>query len=512
MFNSFRNLRSNNYRLFFEFCNNKRYFNTSDFKPTVYALSTPYGIKSAISVVRISGSESINIYKKLTGSSKIPKSRQAVLRSLYTYPEHILLDKALVFYFNAPYSYTGEDMLELHLHGSKSIVNTLFKSLNNLSMDKDNSMAVRMAQPGEFSKRAFLNGKMDLTELEGIRDIIDSETELERRSALKSFVGENKRVFEIWRGKILNAMMKMTAIIDFSEDADLQDVENIMNSAKKDIDALSAEINLFLEKINKTRFLKNGIRIALLGEPNVGKSSLINRMSSDDELAIVSEIAGTTRDSIDSVLDLYGFKVIITDTAGIRSHTLDEIEMMGILKSKKKFLASDIALLMVDPTTDLALDQSIIDMINIGLRENPEKIIFLVVNKCDLITNKDQLNSFIEDINSKFNGKMKVIRISCNDKDLGIQPLMTELKNTFSTLTSENGSEPILVSTRVHEILTQEVMYGLNDFYSAYQDKDVLIASESLNIAASGLGNITGDSINADEVLGAVFSNFCIGK
>lgn len=130
-------------------------------------------------------------------------------------------------------------------------------------------------------------------------------------------------------------MMKLTAIIDFSEDADLEDIDNIMNSAKRDIDGLSVEINSFLEKINKTRFLKNGIRIALLGEPNVGKSSLINKMSSDDELAIVSEIAGTTRDSIDSVLDLYGFKVIITDTAGIRSHTLDEIEMMGILKSKR---------------------------------------------------------------------------------------------------------------------------------------------------------------------------------
>lgn len=167
---------------------------------------------------------------------------------------------------------------------------------------------------------------------------------------------------------------------------------------------------------------------------------------------------------------------------------------------------------MVDPTTSLALDQSIIDMINIGLKENPEKIIFLVVNKCDLITNKDVLNSFIENIDSKFNGKMKIIQISCNDQKLGIQPLMAELKNTFTTLTSENGSEPVLVSTRVHEILTQEVMYGLNDFYSAYQNKDVLIASESLNIAASGLGNITGDSINADEVLGAVFSNFCIGK
>lgn len=193
MINSFINLRTNHhYKAFFNFCNNKRYFNTSDFKPTVYALSTPYGIKSAISVVRISGSESINIFKKLTGLSKIPKSRQAVLRSLYTYPDHILLDKALVFYFNGPYSYTGEDMLELHLHGSKSIVNTLFKSLNNLSIDKENNMDIRMAQPGEFSKRAFLNGKMDLTELEGIRDIIDSETELERRSALKSFVGENK--------------------------------------------------------------------------------------------------------------------------------------------------------------------------------------------------------------------------------------------------------------------------------------------------------------------------------
>lgn len=163
------------------FWGERRHFNTADFKPTVYALSTPYGIKSAISVVRISGSDSLNILKKLGSFSKVPESRTAVLRSIYTYPEKILLDKALVFYFKGPKSYTGEDMLELHLHGSKSIVNTLFKTLNNLSMDSKNNMRIRMAEPGEFSKRAFLNGKMDLTELEGIRDIIDSETELEKK-------------------------------------------------------------------------------------------------------------------------------------------------------------------------------------------------------------------------------------------------------------------------------------------------------------------------------------------
>lgn len=494
------------------FWGDRRHFNTADFKPTVYALSTPYGIKSAISVVRISGSDSLNILKKLGSFSKVPESRTAVLRSIYTYPEKILLDKALVFYFKGPKSYTGEDMLELHLHGSKSIVNTLFKTLNNLSMDSKNNMRIRMAEPGEFSKRAFLNGKMDLTELEGIRDIIDSETELERRSALKSFVGENKKNFELWRAQILNAMMKMTAIIDFSEDANLEDVNKILDSAKRDIDTLYAELNLFIEKINKTRFLKNGIRIALLGEPNVGKSSLINRISSDDELAIVSDIAGTTRDSIDSILDLDGFKVIITDTAGIRSHTLDEIEMIGIMKSKKKFSSSDIALLMVDPSTNLKLDSSIIDMVNSGFRETPEKEVFLVVNKCDLVKNEDALNNFINDITVQFDRKMKVIKISCSDKQAGIQPLMAELRNTFEAMTSGNGSEPVLVSTRVHEILTQEVIYGLNDFYSSYYNKDVLIASESLNLAASGLGSITGDSIDADEVLGTVFSNFCIGK
>lgn len=307
-------------------------------------------------------------------------------------------------------------------------------------------------------------------------------------------------------------MMKMTAIIDFSEDANLEDVNKILDSAKRDIDTLYAELNLFIEKINKTRFLKNGIRIALLGEPNVGKSSLINRISSDDELAIVSDIAGTTRDSIDSILDLDGFKVIITDTAGIRSHTLDEIEMIGIMKSKKKFSSSDIALLMVDPSTNLKLDSSIIDMVNSGFRETPEKEVFLVVNKCDLVKNEDALNNFINDITVQFDRKMKVIKISCSDKQAGIQPLMAELRNTFEAMTSGNGSEPVLVSTRVHEILTQEVIYGLNDFYSSYYNKDVLIASESLNLAASGLGSITGDSIDADEVLGTVFSNFCIGK
>ena len=185
---------------------------------------------------------------------------------------------------------------------------------------------------------------------------------------------------------------------------------------------------------------------------------------------------------------------------------------MGILKSKKKFVSSDIALLMVDPSTNLKLDESIIEMVNKGCKEKPEKEIFLVVNKCDLIEDDNALNNFINDIASQFDKKMQVVKISCNDKYNGIQPLMSKLKTSFERMTSENGSEPVLVSTRVHEILTQEVLYGINDFYSSYYDKDVLIASESLNLAASGLGSITGDSIDADEVLGTVFSNFCIGK
>ncbi|XBW37086.1 hypothetical protein QEN19_002666 [Hanseniaspora menglaensis] len=488
----------------------------NSFRPTVYALSTPAGIKSAISVVRITGQESLNIYKILAKTHKNPKPRQALLRNLYTHPDNILLDNAIAVYFQGPKSYTGEDMLELHLHGSKSVVNALFKTLSGLN-DIKNGVQIRMAEPGEFSKRGFLNGKMDLTELEGIRDIIDSETEIERRSALKSFIGENKILFKQWRATLLRSMAQMAAIIDFSEEADIENVKEILQDTNKDINNLHKELFSFISKINKTNLLKSGIKVALIGEPNVGKSSLINKISSNDDLAIVSDIPGTTRDSIDSVLDISGYKVVFSDTAGIRSDTLDEIEIMGILKSKNKFANADIVMLMVDPTNksiNNSIDPVIVDMVNRSNQNKEGKKIYLIINKCDVFENNENyLQKYISEIESKFDDHLEIVKISCKDnKKFSVETLVERLEVSFQELTSQEGSDPILVSSRVQEILREDVMYGIVEFKNAVLEDDVLIASENLNIASNGLAKITGESIDVDEVLGTVFSSFCIGK
>lgn len=515
MFNSikYRSINIVNNKFFYSSVQN---IASHSFRPTVYALSTPSGIKSAVAVVRITGKESVNIYKKLTNKIKGPKPRQALLRNLYAQPDNILLDNAIVIYFEGPKSYTGEDMLELHLHGSKSVVNTLFTTLSSFN-DKKNGIDIRMAEPGEFSKRGFLNGKMDLTELEGIRDIIDSETEIERRSALKSFMGENKELFELWRSILLNSMAQMAVVIDFSEDADIENVNEILADTKGSIDFLYKDLLKFISKINKTNLLKNGIKVCLLGEPNVGKSSLINKISSNDDLAIVSDIPGTTRDSIDSILDLNGYKIILTDTAGIRSDTLDEIEVMGILKAKKKFNNSDIAMLMVDPSNsdiENPIDPVIISMVNKSIENKEDKKIYLLVNKCDLFENNETfLNNYISSILNKFDSKLEVIKLSCQDQSkFPVEDLIENLGAACKDLTSQDDSDPILVSSRVQELLKEEVVYGIVEFQNAILNDDVLVASENLNIAANGLAKITGSSIDVDEVLGTVFSSFCIGK
>lgn len=484
------------------------------FRPTIYALSTPSTSKSAIAVVRITGKESLNIFQKLTNKNKLPTPRKALLKSLYTKPDNVLLDKAIVVFFQGPHSYTGEDMLELHLHGSKSVSNALFSTLSSIN-NKKAGVNIRMAEPGEFSKRGFLNGKMDLTELEGIRDIIDSETEVERRSALRSFIGENKTLFEQWRRTLLNSMAQMAAVIDFSEESDIEDVKEILSETKVHIDRLHVDLLDFISKINKTNMLKSGIKVALLGEPNVGKSSLINNISSNDDLAIVSDIPGTTRDSIDSILDLNGYKVVIADTAGIRSDTCDEIEVLGILKSKRKFANADIAILMVEPNkNNSTVDPVIVDMINKSNDLKEEKKVFLVVNKCDLFEDNEVfLDSYISNILNQFNTNLEVVKISCKkNSKFSVNRLVEALEQSFRELTGEEGSDPILVSSRVQEILKEDVLYGIIEFQNALNDNDVLVASENLNISAIGLSKITGDSIDVDEVLGTVFSSFCIGK
>ncbi|KAL6947096.1 hypothetical protein ACO0QE_001965 [Hanseniaspora vineae] len=474
--------------------------------PTVYALSTPPGQRSAIAVIRITGKHVKHIYHNLAKTSTQPIPRRASLRKLYDQTTNSVLDQAVVLYFDGPKTFTGEDILELHVHGGKAVIGGVLKTIQSLN-NREKNVDIRFAQPGEFSQRGFQNGRMDLTQVEGIGELIDAETEMQRKSALSSFNGENKLKFRQWRTQLLDSMGQLTAIIDFGEDAEIDDINKIFANVEQNIISLQMEIEKFITKIEKSNLLKSGIKMVLLGEPNVGKSSLLNSIS-NDEVAIVSNIPGTTRDSIDVFLDIKGFKVVLCDTAGIRSKSMDTIELQGIERAKSKSLYSDIVLLLVDPQKENLISETLGEHVKSQLQS---KKIIIVINKTDTVS-KEAVSNAKNQLDKIFNSEFPIFEISCKNGQ-GLSELTSTLTNEFQKITdSSNEADPIIVSKRVQEILSEDVLYGLNGFFEAKQYNDVVMASESLNIASEGIGKITGETIGVEEVLGVVFSNFCVAK
>lgn len=477
--------------------------------PTIYALSTPPGTKSAIAVVRISGTYAKYIYHQITRSTKNPIPRKALLRSLYEPGKSNLLDKALTLFFDSPKTFTGENMLELHLHGGKAVVNSVLKAVESLN-DKKSGIDIRYALPGEFSQRAFQNGKFDLTEVEGIRVLIDAETESQRRCALSSFNGENKERFLVWRQRIVENIAQLTAIIDFGDDTDIGDIETILQGVKSNMLQLQREIQQFIKKIEKSSILQSGIKVVLIGPPNAGKSSLVNSISNDD-ISIISGKPGTTRDTVEVSIDVNGYKVTICDTAGIRSHSMDDIEILGIDKARKKSKLCDLCLLIVDPQNKPIINEDLRQVITSLEFENKE--IVIILNKTDLLNDVEAVKSISCQIEQETEGRYPIIPVSCINQ-AGIEELVEKLTKIFQRLSeTTHESDPIIVSQRAREILHSDVLYGIEEFMTfTVGDADVVMSSESLRHAADGIGKITGDSVGIEEVLGVVFSKFCVGK
>ncbi|CDO94534.1 unnamed protein product [Kluyveromyces dobzhanskii CBS 2104] len=467
------------------------------FHPTVYALSTPSNQHSAIAIVRISGTHSRYVLEKLAPQKKIME-RKPMIRSLYDPNSSTLIDDALVLFFPQPRTFTGEDIVELHLHGGKAIIKSALKTIQGL---RDADKNIRMAMPGEFSRRAFQNGKMDLLKLESINNMIHSDTELQRLSALRS--DETSAVFHEWRQEIIDQIAKLTAIIDFGEDIEAEDTDAIVEGASDKLLSLRSNVTKFITKLDRMAVLNDGIKLTLLGEPNSGKSSLINEISRDD-VAIVSNIPGTTRDSIDVVMDINDFKCILTDTAGIREGTSDSIEIKGIDRSKKKSLQSDLVLLVID-----ASNPNISGQFKSFIQGNlSSKPLVVVLNKSDLVT-KGHLSSLVDEFRLQFK-PVTIHTVSCLNKD-GLESLIESLTQNFKQISAIEDEDPIAVSNRVREILQADLIFGLDQFFHNKND-DILIACESLRIASNGIGKITGDNVDVEEVLDVVFSKFCIGK
>lgn len=415
-----------------------------------------------------------------------------------------MLDEALAIYFKGPKSYTGEDLVELHLHGGTAVIRAVLKAIESLHTPEN---PIRYAEAGEFSRRAFQNGRFDLTEIEGIRELIDAETESQREGVMSSVTGGNKELFLSWRTKMVDSVGLLTAIIDFAEDSDIEDIKNIYSNVDKKIKELESDIRKFLERTQRSEVLLKGIKLTLLGPPNAGKSSILNRLA-NEEAAIVSDIAGTTRDIINVPLNIQGYKVVIGDTAGIRDLAkADSIEIEGIKRAKLQAQLGDLVVVVLG-TDNLEIENELVDMVQVL---STQKKILVVLNKCDLIP-KENVKSVISDISAKLNIPQKqFLPVSCIDNE-GIDQLGNQLVSEFKRISSTETTEPVIVTQRVKDILINDVLQGFQEFQFYKDLDDVVIATESLTQSIEGIGKITGETVGVEEVLGVVFSSFCVGK
>jgi len=329
---------------------------------TIYALSTGPGV-SGIAVVRVSGKEAAEVVKRLTGDD-LPVPRVATLKKINYINTNNVIDEGVVIWFPGPNSYTGEDLAEFHVHGSRAVVSALHSSISGIKN-------CRLAEPGEFTKLAFQNGKINLLKAEGIADLVSAETEIQRKQAVEIMNGKSSDKFISWREKLLKILSHIEAKIDFPEE-DLP--KDILNEIQKISNQVSKEIEKALDDQKVGERIREGFKIAIVGPTNAGKSSLINYLSKRD-VAIVSEIAGTTRDVIETHLNLDGYPVVVSDTAGI-SESKNEIEKKGIKLALNRAEDADLKLIIVDAKS--------VDFTSV-LKELIDENAILVLNKSDLI-------------------------------------------------------------------------------------------------------------------------------
>ncbi|MFP5514161.1 MAG: tRNA uridine-5-carboxymethylaminomethyl(34) synthesis GTPase MnmE [Alphaproteobacteria bacterium] len=439
---------------------------------TIYALATVPG-RSGVAVVRISGPEAGSALAALTGRP-LPAPRRAVLTKLRDPRSGDALDDALVLRFTAPASFTGEDVVELHLHGGRAVVTGVIEALATLP-------GLRLAEPGEFTRRAFENGKLDLTEAEAVADLIDAETTAQRRQALRQMEGALGKLYDGWRERLTRALAHIEADIDFAED-DLPG--GVTDAVRPVIAGLAEEIAAHLNDGGRGERLREGLHIAIVGAPNAGKSSLLNALARRDA-AIVSARAGTTRDIIEVHLDLGGYPVVLADTAGLREAAADEVEEEGIRRARDRAARADVKVAVFDATTLPDLDPATLDLI--------DRDTVVVFNKTDLGTATDLRPDLSPILVSAYTGA-------------GLKALEEQL-TAFSADRLAIGSAPSLTRAR-HRAALIECRESLLRALDAPLPE---LAAEDVRLASRALGRITG-RVDVEDLLEVIFRDFCIGK
>lgn len=443
---------------------------------TIFALASGAG-RAGIAVIRLSGPASGGALKSLSGGG-LPSPRQAT-RASFRDPENkqSVLDDGLVLWFPSPASFTGEDVAELHVHGGPAVISVILAAIGALP-------GLRPAEAGEFSRRAFENGKFDLTAAEGLADLIAAETEAQRRQAQRQSGGELGRLYDGWARRLVRAQALTEADIDFS-DEDIPD--DLVGEALAAVTALDKEMAAHLDDAHRSERLRAGLYLAIVGPPNAGKSSLLNRLARRDA-AIVSDIAGTTRDVIDVHLDLGGYPVIAADTAGLRE-ARDSIESEGVRRARERAGDADMKLAVFD-ATDLETAGGL-DALTLGLIDDDT---FVVLNKCDLAT-----ASLPDEIRRR-----PAFPLSAKT-GAGLDALLDALQGAAAARMAGEGAG---LTRQRHRAALTACRLALGRAMAAAEPE---LIGEDLRLASRELGRITG-RVDVEDLLDLIFSEFCIGK
>jgi tRNA modification GTPase len=435
---------------------------------TIYAVSSGLG-RAGIAVVRLSGPQAKVILHGLV--SVFPKPRQASLRKLVW--DGDVIDQALILWFPGPHSVTGEDLVEFHVHGSAPVLARLFSIFSTFG-DTVPALA------GEFTRRAFENGRLDLVEVEGLADLIDADSEGQRRLAIRQFIGESSGLVDSWRGRVIEALALIEAAIDFADDD--ADIAIVSAGVAKKVSQLIAELQRALDVSVVAAGVRSGLRLVIAGAPNVGKSSLFNWLV-NREAAIVSPQAGTTRDVVSSGVNIAGLPVVVADTAGLRDETQDEIERMGMKRSQSEIGDADILIWVRAP--------GVVE--TVGPEWTPDLVVH---NKSDLAPTDSILSR---------NDRELSVSVKTGE---GLEDLRVRL-NDMITYRYAGADNAVIVRQRHRERVLNSIRY-LNEFVSD-AGKSTELRAEDLRRAAHELAAITG-KVDVEDLLGKIFSEFCIGK
>src|SRR5690348_7213105 len=487
---------------------------------TIFALSSGRG-PAAIAVVRISGPRAGDALKALTG--KIPAPRAAALARVRDPQSGESIDQALALWFPGPASETGEDVAELQLHGGRAVIAATLAALSRID-------GLRPAEAGEFTRRAFENGKLDLTAVEGLADLVMAETQGQRRQALRQLEGALGNRAEDWRRRLIQALALIEARIDFSDEADVP--QDLVAPALALTRALAEEIGAVLADEGRGERLRDGLVVAIAGPPNAGKSTLLNRIARR-EAAIVSPYAGTTRDVIEVHLDLGGWPVTLLDTAGMREGE-DPVEMEGVRRARERAAAADLVLWLVDASAPATGENPLaavlaaadagqkpgrpliwtlrnkIDVVNQRLVNNEEEIIITGKTESDNSPN-NPLKTMVNNPSTQRNESLSVnnelrFDISAQTGE-GIEPLLTALAAQAERMLA--GAESALLTRERHRHALQDALAALKRALALSGHEDLL--AEELRAAGQALGRLTG-RVDVEDVLDVIFRDFCIGK